>query len=190
MRRLRKDSPWWTVITTLGSLAACLLLFYGVPLGDGGREWEQILFFVIGFVGLCYLVTCQVRRQLRAGREPSVRVQSVVGLLSPIIIFFAIAYYLLAVHSEAEFVGIETRTDALYFTVVTLGTVGFGDIHPVGQAARVVTMVQILFDLAVIGILVAVATQRLESRARWREEHGEPDEDDGSDAPASGPHER
>ncbi|QDW62486.1 two pore domain potassium channel family protein [Oerskovia sp. KBS0722] len=165
MRRLRRDSPWWTVITTLGSLAACLLLYYGVPLGDADREWVQILLFAVGFVGLCYLIRFQVRRQLRAGREPSVRVQSVVGLLSPIIIFFSIAYYLLAINSDAEFVGIETRTDALYFTVVTLGTVGYGDVHPVGQAARVITMVQILFDLAVIGVLVAVATQRLKERA-------------------------
>jgi len=168
MRRLRRDSPWWTVITTLGSLAACLLLYYGVPLGDADREWVQILLFAVGFVGLCWLVRFQVRRQLRAGREPSVRVQSVIGLLSPIIVFFSIAYYLLAIHSEAEFVGIQTRTDALYFTVVTLGTVGFGDVHPVGQAARVVTMVQILFDLAVIGVLVAVATQRMKERAELR----------------------
>jgi voltage-gated potassium channel len=170
MRRLRKDSGWWTVITTLGSLAACLLLYYGVPLGDADRAWVQILLFVLGFVGLCYLVAFQVRRQLRAGREPSVRVQSVIGLLSPIIVFFSIAYYLLAIHGNGEFVGIETRTDALYFTVVTLGTVGYGDVHPVGQASRVVAIVQILFDLAVIGVLVAVATQRLKERAE-RHEH-------------------
>lgn len=176
MRRLRKDSPWWTVITTLGSLVACLLLYYGVPLGDSGRAWEHILFFGVGFVGLCVLVTFQVRRQLLAGREPSVRVQSVVGLLSPIIVFFSIAYYLLSLHSDDEFVGIETRTDALYFTVVTLGTVGFGDVHPIGQGARAVTMVQIVFDLMVVGVLVAVATQRLELRAsRHRSTH--PDEE-------------
>ncbi|MEK8225808.1 potassium channel family protein [Oerskovia sp. M15] len=89
------------------------------------------------------------------------------------ITFFAIAYFLLATNSDEAFVGLETRTDALYFTVVTLGTVGFGDIHPVGQAARIVTMVQIVFDLAVIGVLVAVTTQRLESRAARREQRHE-----------------
>ncbi|MEK8225809.1 hypothetical protein NKG05_06605 [Oerskovia sp. M15] len=66
MRRLRRDSPWWTVITTLGSLAACLLVFYGIPLGDGGRAWVQILLFVVGLAGLVVLVAVQLRRQVRA----------------------------------------------------------------------------------------------------------------------------
>jgi hypothetical protein len=32
--------------------------------------------------------------------------------------------------------GLNTRTDALYFTLVTMATVGFGDIHAEGQFAR------------------------------------------------------
>jgi hypothetical protein len=44
-----------------------------------------------------------------------------------------------------------TRTDALYFTVTVFSTVGFGDIAPKSEVARVVLIVQMLGDLAVLG---------------------------------------
>ena len=47
----------------------------------------------------------------------------------------------------------------------------FRSVHPIGQGARAVTMVQIVFDLLVVGVLVAVATQRLELRAARRGVH-------------------
>jgi hypothetical protein len=49
-----------------------------------------------------------------------------------------------------------TRIDAVYFTVTTLSTVGFGDVHAVGQAARLVVTGQILVNLAFLGIVVRV----------------------------------
>ncbi|MDF2807643.1 MAG: hypothetical protein K0S43_2589, partial [Cellulosimicrobium sp.] len=71
-----------------------------------------------------------------------------------------------------QFVGIENRTDALYFAVVTLGTVGYGDVHPVGEGAKIVAMVQIVLDLVVVGVLVSIATSRARARAERHREHG------------------
>jgi hypothetical protein len=45
-----------------------------------------------------------------------------------------------------------TRTDALYLTVTVFATVGFGDISPVSQAARVAVMFQMLLDLVFLGV--------------------------------------
>ncbi len=169
MRALRHDSGWWTPILTLVSAAACLTVYYGVPLPhDGGAGPAQLLVFVVGLALLCTVLTVQVRRQVRAGHEPSVRVQSVVGLLLPLIAFFAAVYYVMA----DQFVGIASRTDALYFAVVTLGTVGYGDVHPTGDAAKIVTMIQIVLDLLVVGVLVSVATGRVRARAERRAAHG------------------
>jgi voltage-gated potassium channel len=167
MRTLPHDSQWWTLLLTLASVTACLVVYYGVPLPneDEAPAGLQVVLFVAGLVLLCAVLTVQVRRQVLAGQEASVRVQSVVGLLLPVIVFFALAYYLMA----DQFVGIENRTDALYFAVVTLGTVGYGDVHPVGEGARVVTMVQIVLDLVVVGLLVSVATSRARARAARRE---------------------
>ena len=187
MRRLPHDSPWWTLILTVASTTACLTVYYGVPLPTDeapevvqlvvfavGRQLfaleqraVQLVVFAVGLVLLCALLVVQVRRQLRAWGTPSVRVQSVMGLLLPVVTFFALAYYLMA----DQFVGIENRTDALYFAVVTLGTVGYGDVHPVGEAAKIVAMVQIVLDLVVVGVLVSIATSRARARAEHRHEH-------------------
>ncbi len=166
MRRLPHDSPWWTLVLTAASMAACLTVYYTVPLRrDDPPELVAVLLFATGLVALCAVLGVQVRRQVRAGRTTSVRVQSVVGLLLPLVTFFAVTYYLMA----DEFVGIESRTDALYYAVVTLGTVGYGDVHPVGGPAKITTMVQIVLDLVVVGVLVSVATSRVRSRAGLHE---------------------
>ncbi|MFH6689056.1 potassium channel family protein [Cellulosimicrobium funkei] len=165
-RGLPHDSPWWTPILTVTSTAACLTVYYGVPLpDDDAPEVVQLVSFGVGLALLCGLLVVQVRRQLRAWETPSVRVQSVMGLLLPVVTFFALVYYLLA----DQFVGIENRTDALYFAVVTLGTVGYGDVHPTGEAAKMVAMVQIVLDLVVVGVLVSIATSRARARAEHRE---------------------
>jgi voltage-gated potassium channel len=170
VRRLPNDSPWWTVILTAASTVACLGIYYTVPLPrDSQPAVLQFVLLGVALALLCLVLVHQVRRQLRAGEAASVRVQSVVGLLLPLVTLFAIVYFVLA----DQFVGIENRTDALYFSVVTLGTVGYGDVHPVGEAARAVTMVQIVLDLVVVGVLVSVTT----ARARARVGRPRPDRD-------------
>jgi hypothetical protein len=76
-------------------------------------------------------------------------------LVSLVIIGFAGGYYSMAVNGD-QFPAIHTRLDALYFTVVTLGTVGYGDITPVGQGARALVSFQILVNLSLIATLIRV----------------------------------
>ena len=47
-----------------------------------------------------------------------------------------------------------TRTTALYFTVTVFSTVGFGDITPHTDLARLVTTTQMLADLVVVAVVV------------------------------------
>ncbi|MFF0108887.1 potassium channel family protein [Streptomyces sp. NPDC085927] len=75
-------------------------------------------------------------------------------LMSLSILAFATAYQALA-QSPGELIGLDTRLDALYFTMVTLATIGYGDITPHGQTARLVTMLQILYTFI---FLTAAAT--------------------------------
>ena len=63
-----------------------------------------------------------------------------------------------------QFVGLETRTDALYFAVVTMATIGYGDIHPVGQLSRVLVMVAVLFQFVFVTTLISTITRRLRLR--------------------------
>ena len=52
--------------------------------------------------------------------------------------------------------------DAIYFCVVTLATVGYGDLHPTTDAGKVFTVIYILSGL---GILAAFVTELARHRA-------------------------
>lgn len=49
--------------------------------------------------------------------------------------------------------------NALYFSVVTLATVGFGDLHPTTDVAKLFTVVYILFGLGVIAAFISELTK-------------------------------
>jgi voltage-gated potassium channel len=49
-----------------------------------------------------------------------------------------------------------TRTDSLYFTVTVFSTVGFGDITAKAEPARIILIVQMLGDLALLGAGIRV----------------------------------
>jgi voltage-gated potassium channel len=71
------------------------------------------------------------------------------GLIVPFyLLLFASTYFVTQRVSAASFTQRLTHTDALYFSVTVFSTAGFGDIT---EAARVVLIVQILSDLALLG---------------------------------------
>ncbi|MFC7304741.1 potassium channel family protein [Streptomyces monticola] len=77
------------------------------------------------------------------------------------VLVFSAGYFALAKQPGAV-TGLETRIDALYFTAVTLATIGYGDIAAHGQTARAVVLVQILYNFV---FLTAAATALSRS---WR----------------------
>ena len=74
-----------------------------------------------------------------------------------LVLLFASVYLAMARASPASFSTHQlTRTDALYFTVTTFTTVGFGDITPASQGARLVVTAQMILDLLVLGLGIRV----------------------------------
>ena len=77
--------------------------------------------------------------------------------------------------SAANFSQPLTRTDALYFTVTVFSTVGFGDITPKSEAARVVVIVQMLGDLALLGAGARVLLGAVQRGLQRRQDTGDHD---------------
>jgi voltage-gated potassium channel len=142
------------------------LIFYTVPLGPldtPGRTALSVGLTLLGVVCLAWAITAQLRRQL--ADDMDAELQSLVMLLELVAVVFALGYFLLDVTTPGQIAGLQTRTDALYFTLSTLTTVGFGDVHAVGQVARVVVIVQMVFDVVFVAAVVAVVSGRLRARA-------------------------
>ncbi|WP_116951114.1 potassium channel family protein [Jiangella endophytica] len=154
------------ILRSVGTLACTILVYYTLPLGppDAPPEIVGATAFVAGVAGLIWLTLHEVRRFAAHLDQAKARVSGLLTVLYVVVVFFALAYYLMERNDPDQFAGLETRTDALYFAIVTLGTVGYGDVHAAGQEARIAAMVQIVFDLVVIGALFAVASSQIAHR--------------------------
>ena len=132
-----------------------VVVFLVVPISKE-RWWLGI---VIGLLIIVGSVPLTVKRINRVGtsHEPYLEAGlAVVMMIALIVIGFASIYAALSRHGE-EFTDIHTKLDAVYFTITTLATVGYGDIAPTGQVARAVAIIQMVVDILVIGVAARLA---------------------------------
>jgi hypothetical protein len=104
-----------------------------------------------------------VKRQVRGGTD--VRLQTLLMLIEMAAVVFALGFYWLERARPGEIAGLQTKTDSLYFTVTTMATVGYGDVHAAGQIARVLVLVQIAFNVVFVGSLVRILSRQAKKRA-------------------------
>src|SRR6266567_149949 len=110
----------------------------------------------VALVVLLAVSALQVRSIIGA-TYPAVRAIGALATTVPVfLLLFAATYYLMAKTSPASFSDHLTRTDALYFTVTTFSTVGYGDITAVSQSARLVVTAQMILDLLLLGLGIRV----------------------------------
>ncbi|WP_345623201.1 potassium channel family protein [Streptomyces ziwulingensis] len=145
-----------------GAVAVVVVAAYFLlPLDRLGPERPVVSWVV--FTLVLALVAALLLRQVRhvLTDRPETRPGLAIALLMVLSLHvFAAAYYALA-KEPGQFSGLRTRLDGLYFTVVTLATVGYGDITPRGQSARVVTVVQIVYTFVFLTASATALTQRV-----------------------------
>ena len=142
------------LLRSLAATVALAGLYYLLPL-DHIKNVPLTL--VAGLLILLAVTIWQVRAIIRA-RYPGLRAVEALATTVPLfLLLFASAYFTMAGTSPANFSTHSlTRTDALYFTVTTFSTVGFGDITAVSQTARLVVTAQMLLDLLALGLGIRV----------------------------------
>jgi hypothetical protein len=102
-------------------------------------------------------VVADDRRPLLAFARGVVRAVITLGMVIPFFLLLFASFYLsLAATSAASFSQQLDHSGSLYFTVTVFATVGFGDIVPVTAVSRLVTSVQMLLDLVVLGAVVRI----------------------------------
>ncbi|WP_433782606.1 potassium channel family protein [Actinomycetospora sp. CA-101289] len=146
-----------------------VVLYYVLPLRTS-VDLGTVIRLAVGLVALGLLVAWQLRGIARSP-YPALRAIETLAVVIPLfLLLFAAAYTLMSQAQPASFSEEMSRTDAVYFSVTVFATVGFGDISPVSDPARVVVTIQMIADLLVLGfVLQAVVDAVSRGRARLNE---------------------
>jgi voltage-gated potassium channel len=155
------------LIRAVGSIAltwvAGLAVYYRAPIGRAGGV-HQALWLVIGLLLVAVVVFRRTRRILAAD-FPGLRAVEGLAVSFPLfLLVFASLYLSLSRAAPATFSQELDHTRALYFTITVFSTVGFGDITPTTNTARIVVSIQMLLDLVVIGLVVRLFVNAAKSR--------------------------
>ncbi len=138
-----------------------LLIAYSLVPIDRHRQHHGILFQLgtmlrlgVALAIFISVLTIEIRAITRA-RHPMLRAGVAMAVVIPLFLLFFSWMYLNMSNSDfATFHLHMDRIQALYFTVTIFSTVGFGDITPHTDLARLATMFQMLADLAVIAVVI------------------------------------
>jgi voltage-gated potassium channel len=150
-------------------LVTATLVYYLNPAPGSHSRLFNVL-WAVGTIGASVAVATQelagrMKEYGRSGDRPAVGLETLTNVLFIVAILFASGYYALS-RGTGQMSGIENHTDALYFSMTVLSTVGFGDIHAVGELGRAVVTVQMLFDLVFVASAVGLVVSSIISRTQ------------------------
>jgi hypothetical protein len=159
----------YAALRALASAVALVTVYYLVPLNHI-HAGAAAAILIVGLVVLISLIIVQVRSILQS-RFPGLRAVEAIAVSVPLfLLLFAGTYVVMARFSANAFTEPLSRTDALYFAVTTFATVGFGDIAPRTEAARLVVTGQVVGDLVIIGFGVRIIAGAVRKSLRQRPE--------------------
>ncbi|WP_078574015.1 potassium channel family protein [Streptomyces sp. ACT-1] len=159
------------VVRAVSVAVGLVTAYYLLPLDERLTAGTAVL-LVSGLL-VVLLVFCWEVRAIT--RSPFPRLRAVEGLAATLVLFlvlFAVSYYLLERSEPGSFSEALNRTDALYFTLTTFATVGFGDITARSQTGRVLTMAQMAGGLLLVGVAARVLASAVQ--AGLNRQHREP----------------
>lgn len=150
-----------TVLRVMFTAAIILVLLTPAPALPDGRLQTQltVLAYLTVWAVVFFLVfRWQVRRVARAEHPQTSLVEALAVIFVLFVAVFAKIYHMLSLAYPASFTEALDFFSSVYFSLTVLATVGFGDITPVTQTARLITMIQIVLDLILLGVAVRVVS--------------------------------
>ena len=169
-------NAWWRWGRLTTALVLVVALFFAVPVRSDPTDSMVVRCTISALMlaALAYAIVIQIRHQLDADDR---RIDGLVLAVALGVFVFALGFYVIAQRSPSEIAGLHTRLDALYFTMSTVLTIGYGDVHAEGQMARGVVLVQMVFNVVVLAAAATTLNARVRrtaaSRAASRRERHE-----------------
>ncbi|HEU5266596.1 MAG TPA: potassium channel family protein [Jatrophihabitans sp.] len=165
-RRLGDLTPHERRRAIAGSLTRCavsfvaiFLLYFALPLSDRTVDAGAVLTLIGGAILFGAVLWWQFRRIARADLPQLKAFEAIIVAVPMFVVVYAATYVVMSHLNHASFSEKLYHTDSLYFTIVTLGTVGYGDIAPKSHVARLLVSSQVLLDLALIALLVRAVVE-------------------------------
>jgi voltage-gated potassium channel len=137
--------------------------FYVLPIGheSGVRTFVRL---GVDIAVVAAVFAWQIRR-ISVAALPELRAIEALGIVIALfLVLFSGIYLAMSHESPFTFTQRLDQSRALYFTITVFSTVGFGDITPRTDAARLVVSAQMLLDLAIIGAVVRLIFNAARSR--------------------------
>jgi voltage-gated potassium channel len=162
----KADSRISIALLALATAAALALLVFG------GTFFEAVVLILAGVLTVATILTVA----LGIVDQGEANVKAVSGAVCVYILIgllFVFLYGLIAVVSSGDFFaqGTDgTRSLRLYFSFVTLATLGYGDYTPAHELGRTLAIVEALFGQLYLVTVIAVLVSRMRGTVRERRE--------------------
>ncbi|WP_313408956.1 potassium channel family protein [Aeromicrobium sp.] len=154
------------------SVTALVAAYYLVPARSSGSDLPWLLLSLAVFASV---VAIQVPMIARSD-FPVIRAVEALTLAIPVfLLIFARGYLSASLGDPDAFSQPLDHTDALYFTVSTFVTVGFGDIVAHSEAMRIAVTAQMILDLVILGAVVRIFMTAARRGLSARDERPDPD---------------
>jgi len=148
-------------------LAAVVAAYFVAPI-SGDLQRNTLIRILVAILILALMAAGVVRQLRRHLDDTDRRVDGLIVSITVVMAVFALCFITLEQRDPTQFEGMETRLDSLYFTVATAASVGYGDVHAVGQAARALVLVQMVFNVVFVGTAIALLSSRIRAVANAR----------------------
>ncbi|MER5436540.1 potassium channel family protein [Streptomyces sp. NPDC002588] len=153
------------VARSIGLSAGLVVAYYLLPM-DTPFGVGTVAGLVLGLIAVTALFLWQVRAIARSPHPGLRAVESLAAVVTLFALLFATSYFLLERATPGSFTEPLTRTDALYFALTVISTVGFGDITARTETARVMTMIQMVGGILLVGIATRVVVKAVDTGRR------------------------
>lgn len=151
----RRRLVTFAILRSLLTAAVLVAIYFTVPL-ELVIDAMSAAVLVAGLLAVAAVLGFQIRATIRSPYPGLRAVESLAASAPLILLLFALAHYLVDMTYVGSYSEAMTRLDALYFSVTMFATVGFGDIAPVTDLARVITVLQMVGNLIFIGVVARV----------------------------------
>jgi voltage-gated potassium channel len=157
------------LLRAAATVALLLCGYFLAPL-DRPLDAGTLVKFLLGLVLVGAIVAWQARRILTSHVPRLQAIQAIAVILPLLLLVFAAIYVAIETNRPGSFTEPLSRIDSLYFTVTVFSTVGFGDIAPKSELARVLTMTQMLMGLVAVGLVARILFGAMETAVARRDD--------------------